>query len=362
MNINEYKNEIVRISHWKGEIYKAMEFQLNCNNEILKETIDFRKDRLNDQDRNFTSGYLGLGVFKKYEDEEDFRIACFCVCIEAEYQRNLNREIANCSGYEGNEPIFERQVLRDNRVDDLVNYRIFDYRDSSSNIFRIDDCWGYFDRRIPLQIYSWIDNCFAGKPCRIRVEPEGVYDNKPKQMLIECMIIPPQFRWWDTLNIYVGRTTGSEYILLGNNVNDYQDYWEYNALNLRRLEVSETRRDANYISMMIEEIEEHTNPLNSNEKYLIGRMIHLDSNATVGTSFENAILNHIDLAFNLYINGAADNRMNSHLCYGRTQDATHRTHILRIENIPFKSLFKIAYSFFKSKKLTSEWLANEFRN
>lgn len=360
MDIYQYKEEITRISHWKGEIYKAMEFQINCNNEILKETIDYRKAALNEHDLNFTLGYLDLGVFKY--SEEDFRIACFCVAIEAEYQRKLNKEIVDCSGYEGTEPIFQKQVLREIRNQDLVDYRFFEYRDPSSNIFRTHGFWGYFDKRIPLQIYSWIDNCFVDKPCRIRIEPEGVYDNKPKQMIIECMIIPPQFRWWDRLNIYIGNTTGSEYTLLGNDLNNYRDYWEYNVLNLRRLEVSETRRNEDYISMMIEEIEEHTNPLNSSEKYLIGRMIHLDSSATIGTCFENVILNHIDLAYNLYINGDADNRLRTHLCYGRTQDATHRTHILRIENIPFKSLFKIAYSFFKSKELTTEWLNNEFTN
>lgn len=114
--------------------------------------------------------------------------------------------------------------------------------------------------------------------------------------------------------------------------------------------------------MMIEEIEEHVNPLNSQEKYLIGRMIHLDSNATIGTNFKDAVLNHIDLAYNLYINTDADNRITEHLCYGKIQTATYRTHILRIEDIPFESLFKLSYSFFKSKTLTSEWLSNEFTN
>lgn len=360
MNIDQYKAKIQSISNWKNEIFKVMEFQLKTkNSETLFEAIEFRKDHLDDDVRNKVSGYLSLGIFNEYED--DFRIACICVCLEAEYQRDVKREISNCSGYEGNEPIFKLKALSENRNKDLIDYRIFKHREPTSNIFKHENFWGYFDRRIPAQMYEWIDNCFADKPCRIRVEPEGIYSDKPRQMIIECMVIPPQFKWWEKLNIFIGNTTGSEYILLGNDLkNNRNDYYDYHFLNIRRLEVSETRKDANYISMMIEEIEEHTNQLNPNEKYLIGRMIHLDSNASLGTNFKNATLNHIDLAYNLYINEDAENRLKNHLCYGKTQNASYRTHILRLENIPFESLFKIAYSFFKSKTLTSEWLSNEF--
>lgn len=360
MDINQYNSKIEAISHWKGEIYRIMEFQLNSkNNETLLDAIEFRKGNLNDNDCNISSGYLSLGIFKGYGEE--FRTACICICLEAEYKRQVNNEIRNCSSYEGDEPIFNEKELSDHRNKDLIDYRIFKHREPASNIFKFGDIWGYFDRRIPAQFYEWIDNCFADKPCRIRVEPYEIFSKKPEQMLIECMVIPPQFRWWDRLDIYTGNTTGSEYILLGDDIkNNRNDYYDYHFLNIRRLEVSETRKEPNYISMMIEEIEEHTNMLNPNEKYLIGRMIHLDSNATIGTCFKDATLNHIDLAYNLYINQDADNRLNGHLCYGKTQNATFRTHILRIENIPFKSLFKIAYSFLKSKTLTSEWLSNEF--
>lgn len=358
MNINEYKKEIVRISRWKGEIYKTMEFQLSCNNDNLKETIDFRKDRLTEHDRNYTSGLLSSGYFNDHE--ENFRIACFCVGLEANYQSKLNRLIADCSEYVGNEPIFDKQILRENRNGDLIDYRIFSQREPLSNIFKVGDFWGYFDRRIPAQIYEWIEKCFANRPCRIRVEPQGVYKDKPKQMLIECQVLPPQFKWWEKFDIYAGNQSCSEYILLGNDVHNYNDYYDYNTLNIRRLEVFAERRDANYISMLIEEIEEHINPVNTNEKYVIGRMIHLDSNATIGTSFRNAILNHIDLAFNLYVNEDAVNRMDKRLWSDERQEARPRTHILRIENIPFISLLKLAGSFFKSKTLLNEWLSKEF--
>jgi hypothetical protein len=48
--------------------------------------------------------------------------------------------------------------------------------------------------------------------------------------------------------------------------------------------------------MMLEEITD--NPICNG--YYIAKCIHLDSDNNVGTQFENAVLNHIDLAINVY--------------------------------------------------------------
>ena len=359
MNQTQYQNQIKKLSTWKAEIFRIMEFQLETKNrQPLIDTINYRLSNLNENDINIASGYLSLGIFRHYDDR--FRTACICVCMEAEYQRDLNNEIARCSQYEGNEPIFDNPTIKEGRINDLIDYRIFK-REPLSNIFKIGESWGYFDRRIPAQVYEWVENCFADKPCRVRVEPDSLYTQRPPQTLIECMIIPPQFQWWKNLSIYKGHTKGSVYQLLGNDCkNNYRDYYDYNILHIRRLDVSETRNDDNYISMMIEELEEDTCILDPQKKYVIGRMIHLDSNAAVGISYKDANLSHIDLAYNLYLDDSASERMGQFLCNGKTVNASHRTHILRLENIPFSSIFKIAYSFFKSKTLTTEWFSNEF--
>lgn len=63
-----------------------------------------------------------------------------------------------------------------------------------------------------------------------------------------------------------------------------------------------------------------------------------------------------------YFDDDANMRLNQHLRDGDTvQNATHRTHILRIEGIPFPSIFKLAHSFFKSRTLTDEWIEKEFQ-
>lgn len=358
MVLQDYQNQIDRMSKWNDDIYECMEFQLRTKNAIrLYEAIEYRMLTLNERDRNIASGYLDLGLFKNYDNE--FRTACICVCLESEYQRRLNNEINRCREYEGDEPIFDNPDIKNNRVKDLINYRIF-RRKPLSNTFKVGDSWGYFDSRIPAQIYEWIDKCFKDSPCRIRVEPDGLYQSQPRQMLIECVIYPPHYQWWKIMSIYKGQTAGSVYQLLGNDIGNYIDYHDYNILNIRRLEVSETRKEHNNISMMIEELQEERFNLNPNKKYVVGRMIYLDSNAAIGVNYKDAIINHIDLAYNLYIDNIADDRLNSYLHNGQVTPANFRTHILRIENIPFESLFKIADSFFKSKTLLSEWLSNEF--
>lgn len=358
MTESEYKKEINKMSFWDSDIHRSMEFQINCNrNHSLLEAIDYRKSILNENDYIISSGYLQTGYFKGHDEQT--RSACFCMCIEAGFQKDFNKAVKDCSPYEGNESIFQDSTIRDNRQGDLVGYRPFD-REKSSNIFSTNGQWGYFDRRIPLQMYEWADNCFHDKPCRIRIEPDQLYSKRPPQPVLECMVMPPQYQWWKKLTIFKGTTKGSTYILLGNDSKNVNDYYDFNRLNIRRLEVSVTRKADDYISMMIEELEENVNPLDPSDKYVIGRMIHLDSNAIIGTNFKDAILNHIDLAYNMYTDDKADIRLGQFLCDGKTESASIRTHIFRLEDIPFCSLFKIANSFFKSKTLVAEWLSNEF--
>jgi len=108
--------------------------------------------------------------------------------------------------------------------------------------------------------------------------------------------------------------------------------------------------------MMIEEISEKK----EYESYYIAKCIHLDSDNMVGTTIDNAILNHIDLAINIYDTETYAVRKIQSLAYGRVVDATLRTHLLRIEKIPFNVLINLSYLFFESQYLTREWILEQF--
>jgi hypothetical protein len=127
---------------------------------------------------------------------------------------------------------------------------------------------------------------------------------------------------------------------------------------LRRLEVIAKRDNNGNLSMMIEEI----TGINDNG-LMFGRMIHLDTDSTFGTDFNNSNLNHLDLAINVYENDIAAKRLKDNLANGKkTVDSSYRTHLLRIENIPFKGLFGFLVSFFKSQTLMNEYFEDQFKN
>ncbi len=89
---------------------------------------------------------------------------------------------------------------------------------------------------------------------------------------------------------------------------------------------------------------------------MVGRCIHLDTHAPSGTPKGDARLAHLDLAINVYRGADRAARMANTLQHGKSQDATYRTHLYRIEGVPFPALFVFAVLFLKSKTLLGEWL------
>ena len=180
----------------------------------------------------------------------------------------------------------------------------------------------------------------------------------PSGMLLESILMPANPNWWRHLTIYNRTKEGASYLLDDCSPKDNnRQFWEFHIKNVNRLEVIAKRNNNGNLSMMIEEI---TNI--DTHGLLFGRMIHLDSDNQFGTPFDKATLNHLDLAINVYDGETAVKRLNDNLATGtKTVDASSRTHLLRIENIPFKGLFGYAISFFRSQTLINEWFSDQFR-
>ncbi|MFW0966307.1 hypothetical protein ACEV9L_24895 [Vibrio parahaemolyticus] len=110
--------------------------------------------------------------------------------------------------------------------------------------------------------------------------------------------------------------------------------------------------------MMLEELSEK----NSDVGITIGRCIHLDTDDAIGTPFGESIVNHLDLAINVYEGDAGKNRYSGNLAQGsKVENATFRTHLLRIENVPLQSLLLFVMVFFQSKTLVSDWFEDQFK-
>ena len=114
---------------------------------------------------------------------------------------------------------------------------------------------------------------------------------RPSQRLWERVVIPANPKWWRTLGLYAGETDGGVYELENALPGDITRFWEYRVRGVRRLESSATKRSN--LSMMVEELTETAD-------HLLGRCIHLDTDALPGTDFDGAAVNHLDLAMNVY--------------------------------------------------------------
>lgn len=346
-------------------LFLFLQEKVNKKVPSIMNAISKRSREMSTEEKDKCKGYLSIGAFTSLGVDE--QLACYSIIIEAEHCRELKRRIRMNQKYKGDEPIFHNEDLQNKIVHDgdLVDYSSLK-RIDGKNIIKIGDKYGRIDPRIPMDFFHWLEDCFYDKERSVHVNPYDIYNEIPSQILLECIIQPPKHEWWNTLKIYNGESCGYSSILLGNDISDEQDYHDYNVLGIRKLQVSATRQNAiargtGNMQIMIEELTKIYECRDSTKSYLIGRMIHLDTDAKTGTPFNNAILNHIDIAENLYIGDTAYNRYNQDLATEhRIEDATYRTHLLRVDNIGFDNIFKFAYAFFKSKKLVDEWKAAEF--
>lgn len=129
------------------------------------------------------------------------------------------------------------------------------------------------------------------------------------------------------------------------------------ALENKRLEVILKHRKQD-LSMMLEEIfydEFH--------QQIVGKCIHLDIIDAYGKDITKMKMKHIDLAINIYINENINIRLNQRISDGfKVTDADYRTHLIRLEEIPFLDMIKIVYLFMDSKSLVIDWIDNQFGN
>lgn len=200
----------------------------------------------------------------------------------------------------------------------------------------------------------------------VRIDPYVILDEQPPKELLEAVIRPIDPKWIQKLTIYSGNMTAGEYVLQnpldcrksGDKLTPEEQLkaWEYNISKIRKLEVYVARGNNKNLHMMIEELGEKLRY----GKYFIGKCIHLDTDDVVGTPYEKATLNHMDLAINVYDKDSFEKRKEQSLSRGKVIDATVRTHILRVENVPFTHLPQLAADFLDSRTLYREWMDDMF--
>lgn len=367
MNIEEYYLFLEWLSTQKIKIGESLfhnfENLLQEGNATAIESINFRAQFIGEHEVNIALAYFPVGHFTKYCKLK--RMACFCVGLEAEYIKGILNLQRRCELYSEDQPLFKANpsLFQHVRDREFVDYSVFQ-RINDSEIIHFNNQYGYIDGYVPLTVLGWVSYNRPQSPIYIRVNPHLVYSTQPPQKIFESQLIPPNPKWWHELSIYNRSHEGCSFFLdeSVNPKDNYDEYWEYHCQNIRRLDVIAKRDGNGNLSMMMEELIVQKNIVSPSERYIVSRMIHLDTDAAIGNSFHDSTLNHLDLAINVYTENNAKNRLLENLANGEMiTDASFRTHLLRVENINFSDLFVFAYSFFKSKTLVDEWKETQFR-
>ncbi len=368
MNIEEYYKELENIANTVGEkqiaTHEYLESLIDKNDSLINELINFRKDFIDSKEQDEVRGYLAIGFFKQFTGIK--RVACFVMTFEIDEIKTKNNWKKRCEPYSKEQPLFQKEPKlfdairkKDNGSKDLelIDFRVFN-QINDSEILKVNKSYTLIDSALNPQIVSWTKSTFNDRPLYIRANPYKIFDKQPPQLIFEAILMPANPNWWRNLTIHNRAKEGASYILDDCSPKEnYRQYWEFHIKNIKRLEVIAKRNNNGNLSMMIEELTGI-----DNQGLMFGRMIHLDTDSTYGTAFEESKLNHLDLAINVYEGETAKERLEDNLAKGnKSTSASYRTHLLRIENIPFKGLFGYVISFFKSQTLINEWFEDQFR-
>lgn len=205
-------------------------------------------------------------------------------------------------------------------------------------------------------IIEALEKAFPDLDLHLRLDPEHLRLQWPPSQLNEGVQVPARYQWWRNLGLYRGQSTGGRYNLdaaVGPK-EDVATYRDYHSRGFRALETITQRRDADHLTMMLEELQTLGDGL------MIGRCIHLDTRALHGTAPVDAEVLHVDLAINVFTGLKVAARLASPMHTHEKVEACFRTHLLRAERVPFAVLTMLSDMFFASDVLKADLFRDQF--
>jgi hypothetical protein len=321
------------------------------------EVVSLRRELVDEADRLRVAPYLTSGYFPARDPQT--RIALFAICLELEHECERFALKRECEPYSPSQPLFVALPTLWNRVRnpdkeaDLLNVEDLAW-DPTSQLLHLDQ-----DQRVRLSEHlrpdcaRFLRTEVPSRHLFFRFNPYHVGTQVP--LLLEAAIRPAAPHWWRELKVFPGRVEAARYDLSGENPRVPQDYWDYHARKIRRLEVAFCRDHGGLLHGSIEEIS------SLQRDVLFGLMLHFDSSAPVGTEWEAATLGHLDGAINVYLGRDSGLRFQQSHEGGKVQDATFRTHLFRADDVPLRLLVPVMASFLRSTQLLREWHRDFFR-
>lgn len=328
------------------------------NPTVLSKLLSARKAFMTDSDKEKASPYLPIGYFRNFSVED--RLVLFVLSFEVAnrlHEKNMNVRL---EPYNKEHALFKAAPdlwnyvrVSGERPADLIDAAALEFV-SGTEFVKFGRCFAELDYGLNQGLVSWIRQRFPKSPLFVRLQPSRVFDKLPLSRLHETIVRPIDPGWWKKLDLHHGQLTGLAVEIADTSSprDDLEAWWERNVKGIRRWEMSVKRANPNYLSVMVEEIiHKSTSP-----QEVLGSCIHLDTNAPAGTAAEDAELMHLDLAVNWYPGEKGDRRLAQRLDQGMVETAT-RTHLLRLENIPFMGFFEVTSAFLNSRVLLREWLS-----
>lgn len=199
----------------------------------------------------------------------------------------------------------------------------------------------------------------------LHVSPYHIHNIENTQSCYKHGVIRPiDTKYINCFNLEKGFTGGLyDFSYMNEVLKDNETYYrsfkicQTSLVGSQGLEVVVKNRNKD-MSMMLEEL-----VINKFENYLTGYCVHLDILNAYKCDLTCMKVNHIDLAINIYENKDMEHRLHEKLSDGKKlTKASYRTHLLRLENIPFLDIIKIISLFMKSQCLVMDWINDQFPN
>ncbi len=359
MDIDDYDGAIAQLSQQVtaagSDPQDFLERQLKANDVRAAELVRLRESLVAGADADSVSGLLVTGYFSSLRVKE--RVAAFLVCIEVARAIEISTLEKRLAAYVREQPLFVSSPYLYDKVrnGELLNsHAISSVR--NDGMVKLTGTCARLDPMLPPALVETLRAEFPNAPLWVRLDPQFSAVDGQSNILLEAVLVPANPKWWKNLGLFRGQETGGKYEVLAPLMasDDLDSYLEFHVKGLRKLETIAQRKKADHLTCMLEELQVF------GEEYLIGRCIHVDTSATVGTAPNEASVMHLDLAINVYRDSKVEQRMKSQLHGAEKEDATFRSHLLRIESVPFSVLPAFCAAFFQSRVMLRDLMSNQF--
>ena len=360
----ETLKKIVEIAWEQGSEIQCLIYNPGDHIEIVQLAVRLRREFIGDADVKKCKGHLELGYFGNICELD--KVASWTVLFEASDEMKKMSYRRDCEGYNSNHPLFQgdpelfdciRRKEHSKKPDfELLDLSRVDFDGYPNEVVGTKNGFARVSSHLDSRIIRTSKKKWPAARTYVRLDPHFFSRNEPMANLQEDTIVPANPRWFSTANLRNGDRDYGCYVLSNNccTPENFHAYWEFSSRGVRSLEFHAKRSKENYLSMMLEELPRP----DDSSGLMVGRCIHLDTQDPMTTPPRDAIVQHLDLAINVYEGEDRQARLDNNLQHGPSASASFRTHLFRIEDIPFFSIFEFCYMFFESKCLLKEMMGD----